>query len=196
LPLRLLVTSLSLSPPAVSEVIHPSNLESSIHRFFHWFHRRTLLLHPPVSSSIPYVLKREIAFPIRRLRRSKSSPQILSIRFIEPISSSYFSNHPIGPPIRSMHSPLIFLVARRSISSESFSPCRPQTIIDVQDIRPQDSTPVSQPFFFQALSLDWSLITLPQKIQVYPNRHFFLPILALLWNPGKNWLVQRQDAIV
>jgi hypothetical protein len=51
-----------------------------------------------------------------------------------------------------MHSPLI-LQARRSISSESFSSCRPSArLIDVQDIRSRDSTPVLQssptPIFF------------------------------------------------
>jgi hypothetical protein len=96
-----------------------------------------------------------------------------------------------------MHSPLILPVARRSISSESFSPCRPPTIIDVQDIRPRDSTPVykSSPtiFFFKASSLDLSHHATSRFN--HANRSFFVPILALRWNPGKNWLRQRRDAV-
>ena len=65
------------STPAISGVIPSIELRSlskSIHRFLHRFHHRTLRLHPPVSSSVPYVLKRGIAFPIHRPSVSKSSP--------------------------------------------------------------------------------------------------------------------------
>jgi hypothetical protein len=65
-------------------------------------------------------------------------------------------------------------------------------VLTIQDIRPRDSTPVFQsspaPFFFQASSLDLSLHRITQI-------EAFVPILALLWNPGMNWLVPRWDAI-
>jgi hypothetical protein len=87
-----------------------------------------------------------------------------------------------------MHSPLI-LLARRSISSEPFSSVD-LVLSSTQDIRPRDSTPVFQSsptIFFSKPRPSICLIT---QIEA-----FFVPILALLWNPGKNWLVQRRDAV-
>jgi hypothetical protein len=50
-----------------------------------------------------------------------------------------------------------------------------------------------RPHFFQVSSIDLS----PSrylKIQVHSN-HGSLPILALLWDPGKNWVLRRWDTV-
>jgi hypothetical protein len=66
-------------PPAISGVIYPSNLEPSIHRFFHRFHpvRYVCILHSIIACPLQ-VLKGGKAFLIHRLR-SKVPPQNLSI---------------------------------------------------------------------------------------------------------------------
>jgi hypothetical protein len=64
--------------------------------------------------------------------------------------------------------------------------------IDVQDIRPRDSTPVFQPsapfFFSEPRPSICCRIHATSRFKLTVITAFFVPILALLWNPSKNWL--------
>jgi hypothetical protein len=84
--------SLSLSLPAVSGVIHPSNLEPSIHQSFHRFHplRYSCVLHSIIVCPLQ-VLKRGIAFLIYRPSVSNVWLHPRQIRSIE--SPSHTSSH-------------------------------------------------------------------------------------------------------
>ena len=141
--------------------IHRTSSNSSSHPSIHPSATScTLLLHPPVSSSVPQVLKGGIV---------SNSP--IHVFILDP-SPKHFVR---------------FIFVRR-----------PPTIIDIQDIRPRDSTPVFQSspqhhFFFQSL-VPRFVSSRYLKIQSRKSK-LFVPILALRWNPGKNWLVQRRDAV-
>jgi hypothetical protein len=69
---------------------------------------------------------------------------------------------------------------------------RPQSIIDAKIFVLGIQLPYSSPphrFFFKPSSLNLFLNSRYLTIQTHGNNgFFFLPILALLWNPGKNWL--------
>jgi hypothetical protein len=92
-----------------------------------------------------------------------------------------------------MHSPLILPVARRSILSESSfvnlcSHRRPRYLSSGFNSR------IPAPFFFQILSLDLSNHD-SHYLKINHANHRFFPIFVLLWNPNKNWLVQRRDSV-
>lgn len=89
-----------------------------------------------------------------------------------------------------MYSPLILQV-RQSISSESFfvDLLTSSTLnIFVLGIQLSYYSP-PHPFFFQVSSLDLS------SRHIKSSRESWFPILALLWNSGKNWVRQRRDAV-
>jgi hypothetical protein len=102
-----------------------------------------------------------------------------------------------------MHSPLILPVARRSISPESSfvnlcSLRRPRYSFSRFNSRLKviyRTAPTH--FFFKASSYlsHHDSSCLKNQDPTHANHGFFFPILALLWNPGKDWLVQRRDAV-
>jgi hypothetical protein len=100
----------------------------------------------------------------------------------------------LDPPSRSpKHFARIILVRRPALSSTSKI-----FVLEIQLSSQSHLSHRSHPFFFQSLVLFVSSrFMLPhQESRSNPRKsQVFFPILALLWNPGKDWLVQRRDAV-
>jgi hypothetical protein len=205
------ISSLSPSPPAVSGVIssiEPRASHEVIHRFNHRFHplryfcilqyRRLSPTSPKKGDSLSDPSSfglQSSTHPYPRSIETSSYSRIIYRSILSLANKSSKTGE--SPPIRSMHSPLI----PKSLA-EAFRPNRLSSTSALTDARYSSSgfnsrIPVlsNLNFFFQASSLDLSRHATSNHANRITQIEAFVPILALLWNPGKNWLVQRRDAV-
>jgi hypothetical protein len=141
--------------------------------FYPWSYSLVIIsasLNPSPSSHSPnqpsVKLPRLLSLPVKSSKGGIDSFQSLSFVLDPPSSPKHFVR-------------IVFL-------STSFHRRHPRYI------RLQDSTLVlqsSSPVFFQVSSLDLS------SRHIKSSRKSWFPILALLWNSGKNWVTQRRDAV-
>jgi hypothetical protein len=130
----------------------------------------------------------------------------LAIRFIESSSSSHSSSHPsVNSHCRHLPCHQVLkggIVSDSRIHAFILDPsslkhfvrfifvCQPPTIIDIQDIRSRDSTPVYtvlRTFFHASSSICPRIRAISRfRFKTHGNHSLFFPILALCWNPGKN----------